>query len=72
MSTWDPGKEVRRGLIGRCTQNHHWGRQGEQLGWVEEWRSEASTGDSSRGLSHTSEVSTATLPLEMIYAWLFH
>lgn len=38
MSTWDPGKEVRRGLIGRCTQNHHWGRQGEQLGWVEEWR----------------------------------
>lgn len=41
-------------------------------GGVEEWRSEASTGDSSRGLSHTSEVSSATLPLEMIYAWLFH
>lgn len=38
-------------------------------GGVEE---EASTGDSSRGLSHTSEVSTATLPLEMIYTWLFH
>lgn len=69
MSTWDPGKVVRRGLIGRCTQNHHWGRQGKQLGWVEE---EASTGNSSRGLSHTSEVSTATLPLETIYTWLFH
>lgn len=69
MSTWDPGKVGRRGLIGRCIQNHHWGRQGEQLGWVEE---EASTGDSSRGLSHTSEVSMAALPLEAIYAWLSH
>lgn len=69
MSTWDPGKTVRRGLIGRCIQNHHWGRQEGQLGRVEE---EASTGDSSRGLSDTSEVSTAALPLEVIYTWLFH